>query len=217
MIGQRPERLVVITGTGTEIGKTWVGAALCGELRSAGWRVAARKPAQSFDPSDGAPTDAERLAGATGEDPGVICPAYRWYRVPLAPPMAAAALGLASFTIAELADEVERSWPMPAAHIGLVEGAGGVAAPQADDGDMVALIRALGPDVVVVVADAGLGSINLVRLSMAALGPHRVVVHLNRFDKTLDLHDRNRAWLVERDGFEVTTSIGGLASVLLNP
>ncbi len=48
-----PERLVVVVGTGTEVGKTWVAAAAldarCGPRAS---RVAARKPVQSFDPDD---------------------------------------------------------------------------------------------------------------------------------------------------------------------
>ena len=41
------KRLVVVTGTGTDIGKTYVTAALA---RALGAR--ARKPVQSFDPTD---------------------------------------------------------------------------------------------------------------------------------------------------------------------
>lgn len=37
----RPELLVVIAGTGTDIGKTWVGCQLATELRAQGLRVAA--------------------------------------------------------------------------------------------------------------------------------------------------------------------------------
>ena len=44
--------LVVCAGTHTEVGKTWVGAAVLGDLRARGRTVAARKPAQSFDPGD---------------------------------------------------------------------------------------------------------------------------------------------------------------------
>ncbi|MBV8560261.1 MAG: AAA family ATPase, partial [Acidimicrobiia bacterium] len=57
----RPERLVLVAGTGTEVGKTWVAARLAEALRARGTRVAARKPAQSFAPDEG-PTDAEALA-----------------------------------------------------------------------------------------------------------------------------------------------------------
>jgi len=44
--GLRPQRLVVVVGTGTEIGKTYVTARLLRDLRSKGIDVAARKPAQ---------------------------------------------------------------------------------------------------------------------------------------------------------------------------
>lgn len=205
----RPSCLVAVTGTGTEIGKTWVAAALASSLRSRGVRVAARKPAQSFAPTD-VTTDAHRLAAATGEDPAVVSPRHRWYEVPMAPPMAAAALGRPRFMVADLLREVTASWPTPACQVGLVEGAGGVAAPQAGDGDMADLISGLDADLVILVADPALGALNLVRLSRAALDGHRVVVHLNRWAADDDLHCRNRTWLVERDGTEVTVSIDAL-------
>ena len=65
----RPGWLLVVAGTATEVGKTWVGAALARDLREAGWVVGARKPVQSFEPDDPAPTDAACLAAATGESP----------------------------------------------------------------------------------------------------------------------------------------------------
>ncbi len=45
----RPDRIALICGTGTEVGKTWVASKVIEELRSRGRSVAARKPAQSFD------------------------------------------------------------------------------------------------------------------------------------------------------------------------
>jgi dethiobiotin synthetase len=75
------------------------------------------------------------------------------------------------------------------------------------DGDTAALARALGAARVILVADAGLGVINSVRLSAAALGGLPLVVHLNRFDAADDLHRRNAEWLGARDGFDLTTSI----------
>ena len=44
----RPERVVLVCGTGTEVGKTWVCGRLLRELRDRGLSVSARKPAQSF-------------------------------------------------------------------------------------------------------------------------------------------------------------------------
>ena len=85
--GLRPQRLIVVVGTRTEIGKTWVSARLLRDLRANGLHVAARKPAQSFD-SDDALTDAHHLADASGETPTEVCPRHRWYPIPMAPPMA---------------------------------------------------------------------------------------------------------------------------------
>ncbi len=58
-----------------------------------------------------------------------------------------------------------------AVDVGLVETAGGMRSPLAADGDCLAFCAALAPDVIVLVADAGLGTINAVRLTLDALGP----------------------------------------------
>jgi dethiobiotin synthetase len=89
--------------------------------------------------------------------------------------------------------------------VGLVEAAGGVRSPVAADGDAVALAGALHPERIVLVADAGLGTINGVRLSLAALAGWPVTVVLNRFDPGDDLHRRNLEWLAGRDGHPVVT------------
>jgi dethiobiotin synthetase len=194
---------VVVAGTGTDIGKTWVTAQLARALRRRGISVAARKPVQSFAPEDDAPTDAEVLGEATGEAPHAVCPAHRWLPRALAPPMAAEILGAEPFTFAELAMEITHSSPRDA--IVLVESVGGVRSPLATDGDTIALVAALRPAVVVLVADAELGTINVVRLSADALRPQRVVVYLNRYDGSVELHARNHDWLVTREGLEVVT------------
>jgi hypothetical protein len=49
---------------------------------------------------------------------------------------------------------------------------------------------------------------------MAALTGWPTVVHLNRYDDGCDLHVRNRAWLAERDGYDVTTEIASLAALV---
>ncbi len=208
---------MVVAGTGTDVGKTWIGCQLLAALRRGGRTVAARKPAQSFEPGTrAADTDAGRLAAATGEDLFAVCPAARWYEVAMAPPMAADVLGRPAFTVADLRGEL--SWS-EGLDLGLVETAGGVRSPLASDGDTVDLVRLLRPDSLVLVADAGLGTINAVRLSVAALGPHPpAIVLLNRFDPADDLHARNLAWL-RRDGLDVLggpAALGALASRLLD-
>ena len=165
----RPRRLVVVLGTGTDVGKTWVAARLLAHLRARGATVAARKPAQSFDQGDDpSARDAAVLGAASGESPEFVCPPQRWYETPMAPPMAAEALGRPVFGIADLVDELR--WPADPVDVALVETAGGVRSPLADDGDCRALCRVLAPDLVVLVADAGLGTINAVRLCIEAMG-----------------------------------------------
>lgn len=205
-----PARLVVVTGTGTGVGKTWWTAAVIDYLRITGVTVAARKPVQSGLQA-GVATDAEVLAAATGETPDVVCLANRSYAPAWAPPMAADHLGAPPFTIADLINELQ--WP-PEVQFGFVEGAGGVRSPLADDGDTLTLIDKLTPDVVVLVADAGLGTINSVRLSASALLGRRFVVALNRFDPGNPLHLRNREWLTTREGLAVVAEPPALGAAL---
>ncbi|HEX6310508.1 MAG TPA: dethiobiotin synthase [Acidimicrobiia bacterium] len=206
----RPGRVVVVTGTATEVGKTWFAAATVTELRRLGATVAARKPVQSFEPGTGA-TDAEVLAAASGEDADEVCAPARSLPVAMAPPMAADVLGLPRFTVAQLAGDLR--WP-PAVDVGLVEGVGGPRSPLAADGDTVDLVATVDPDLVVLVADAGLGVINAVRLAQAPFTPRAVLVALNRFAAADDLHRRNRDWLVERAGVDLVTSPAALAARL---
>lgn len=210
-----PRRLIVVTGTGTEVGKTWVAARLLRELRAEGHDVAARKPVQSFDPDDPF-TDAHLLGDATGESATDVCPRHRWLPIPMAPPMAADALGRPPFTVADLAAEI--IWPVPGPDIAMVECVGGVRSPHASDGDAITLIEELQPDLVLLVADAGLGTVNAVRLSLEAIdrGSHVAtpIVVLNRYDPTVDLHRRNREWLEANLPVEVLSSVPAVMSRL---
>ncbi|MCU1448674.1 MAG: hypothetical protein JWP02_844 [Acidimicrobiales bacterium] len=207
----RPEHLVLVTGTGTEVGKTWVTARLAEHLRARGLTVVARKPAQSFEPGTG-PTDADVLADATGESPEAVCLRHRWYPVPMAPPMAADALSRPPFSIEDLFAEL--AFP-GGTDVGFVEGAGGVRSPLAHDGDVIDFAARVMPDAVVLVADAGLGTINAVLLSLEALEPAPVHVMLNRFDADDPLHQANRRWLGDQFGLDVVVDTDTLAARLV--
>jgi dethiobiotin synthetase len=206
---------VLCCGTGTEIGKTWVGAQVLTALRAEGRRVAARKPVQSFDPDDAHPKDAEILAAATGEDVDVVCAPHRSYEKAMAPPIAAMLLGRelglmvdVVTDMAEPADDTDLLW---------VETVGGVRSPLADDGDSADVARWVHPDFVVLVADAGLGTINAVRLSAGPFAGRQILVLLNRYDETDDVHRTNAAWLRD-EGMAVSISaddlVGFFTSVL---
>lgn len=215
-MSSRPAQLVVVAGTGTEVGKTWAAVRLVTELRSLGRSVAARKPAQSFDPPP-RHTDADLLAAATGASPFTVCPGQRWYPVAMAPPMAADALGLQPIFLADLVDELAASWSSPV-DVGLIELAGGPWSPMAHDGDGIDLTRALSPDRVVLIADAGLGTINAVRPAVEVLGDAApTVVLLNRYDDGDELHRRNRDWLRDRAGVHVVTSVAQMVDRLTSP
>ncbi|MFZ0666935.1 MAG: dethiobiotin synthase [Acidimicrobiales bacterium] len=205
MKGTLPACTVVVVGTGTEVGKTWVSAALLEACRAEGLTVVARKPAQSFEPGSG-PTDAEILGSATGEDPHVVCLPHRWYPVPYAPPMAADLLEMPAFTVRNLLDEID--FPAVQAGLGIIEMAGGVASPIAHfagTGQMD-FVESVGPDRIVLVADAGLGTISAVLTALDWIRSHvqsvrdqktKCVVALNRFDSAVDLHQRNATWLAD--------------------
>src|SRR5262249_14238751 len=121
---------------------------------------------------------------------------------PMAPPMAAEALGLPSFCIADLVGELDA----PDAGITLVEGAGGLLSPLASDGDTRALIPACRPALVVLVAGARLGTIHSGRLCAESRGaPLPLFVFHSRFKKPDDLPRRNLAWLHTREGLDAVT------------
>jgi dethiobiotin synthetase len=214
----RPSTLIVVTGTATEIGKTWITAALARRARDHRITVSARKPVQSFTlpQADPSAADAQLLAAATGETPEIVCPPNRSYPLAMAPPMAAIALGIQPPTLADLVCEISQSWPSHPVGIGLVEGAGGVASPIATDGHTADLARALRADTAILVANADLGTINSVRLCHAALTPIPVVVHLNHYNPDDDLHRRNHHWLRHHDKLTLTTTTDQLLETVMH-
>lgn len=209
-IVSRPSLLIGVIGTNTEVGKTWVTAQLLATLKLRGSRVAARKPVQSYAPDD-INTDAALLAGASGEDVADICPAHRCYPLALAPPMAAQVLGRGPLLMADVVGEIR--WPADI-DIGFVETVGGVRSPLACDGDSLDLLRRLKVDRMLLVGDAELGTINAVRLTLAAVGSTPTLVYLNRFQRDNELHQLNRRWLSERDQLTVITDVHSLAVAL---
>lgn len=209
-IANRPARLIGVIGTTTGVGKTWVSAQVLATLKLRGARVAARKPVQSYGPDD-INTDAALLAGASGENVADICPAHRCYPLAMAPPMAANLLGRGPLLMKDIVGEVR--WP-EGIDVGVVETVGGARSPLSRDGDSMDLLRRLQVDEVLLVADPGLGTINMVRLTLAAVGSFPTLVYLNRFDPHDELHELNRRWLTEEDGLRVVTDVHCLAMAL---
>jgi dethiobiotin synthetase len=134
-----------VTGSGTDIGKTFVCAALIRRLRREGRAVEALKPVVSgFDPGAPAGGDPAILLAALGRLPteeniGRISP---WrFKAPLSPDMAAAAEG----RVLDAAEVTAFCAGAIAAAEGvlLIEGAGGVMAPLGARATQLDLMRAL--------------------------------------------------------------------------
>lgn len=198
--------VVVVSGTGTGVGKTWVATELITQLSGRGIPVCAVKPVQSFEPSQG-PTDAQLLSAAAGVTEHQVTLPHRSYPLAMAPPIAAALLGRPAFTLSDLMAELI----IPSRGVVLVEGVGGPRSPLASDADTVSLAAALGADAVVLVAGAGLGAINAVALSAEAFAPTPVITLLNRFDEASAVHRENLRWLTTVTGLDVEVEIHSLA------
>lgn len=192
---------VFVTATDTGVGKTQVAAALLSLLADAGLAPAPFKPYESGCTRLSRPADALELrAAARSTDPlDRIC--VHRFRAPLAPGVAAARMGVVPAFRPVL--EAFRSFgdrPL------VVEGAGGLLVPLDDRRDIVDLIEALGLPVVLV-ARAGLGTLNHTGLSLRLLEargvPVRAVV-LSRSSPEKDPSvEDNATWLARRHGVTV--------------
>jgi len=130
---------LLVTGTDTGVGKTFVACALARGLRAAGRRVTVMKPVET-GVADG-PGDALRLRDAAADPAPLdeICP-YR-LRAPLAPAVAAR-IEEVTIDLARLEALVRRR--LERADVLLVEGAGGLLVPIADSvtwADLAARLR----------------------------------------------------------------------------
>ncbi|WP_406208123.1 dethiobiotin synthase [Kitasatospora sp. NBC_01560] len=161
--------VLFVTGTGTEVGKTVATAAVASAAVRAGLRVAVLKPGQT-GVAPGEPGDAEEVARLVGA-PLTLRELAR-YPEPLAPDTAARRSGLPSLTPARTATAVAE---LARDHdLVLVEGAGGLLVRYDEEGrtlaDQALATRELGlPAQVLLVATAGLGTLNTTALTAEAL------------------------------------------------
>lgn len=166
MTEARPPRVVVVTGTDTDVGKTVVTAAVVATALAAGHRVTAYKPTQTGvapgEPGDMA--EVGRLTGAPTAE-GVRL------RAPMAPRPAA---HLEDARLPTLDEHVARVATLGVRHdLVVVEGAGGLLVELTDAGDTLADLATALPDCgVLVVARSALGTLNHTMLTREALS-HR--------------------------------------------
>ena len=140
-------RQLFVTGAHTDVGKTYVACALLRAARAKGLSVGALKPVVSgIDLADWAASDPGQLLAAmdrpqTIAELDLIAPLR--FAAPLSPPMAARLEGV-DLRLSQLTDFCRAGLAASAADLMLVEGAGGVMSPMAEDGTGLDLMLALG-------------------------------------------------------------------------
>jgi dethiobiotin synthetase len=169
--GTAPRGVLVITGTGTGIGKTVVTAAIAALARARGDRVAIVKPAQTgVHPGPGSDVpDAETIERLSG-----VSDTHELARFPdpLSPEAAARVSGLPPLDLAHAADYIAKL--AGSRDLVLVEGAGGLLVRYDRAGATVADLAALCGAPVLVVVAAGLGTLNHTALTLEALAARRL-------------------------------------------
>jgi dethiobiotin synthetase len=160
--------VVVVTGSGTGVGKTVLTAALAALAVEQGCRVAVLKPAQTgVGPNE--PGDVDEIRRLTGDvDSRVTAVELVRYREALAPATAARRAGSPGVTTATV---VRMARQLAGQHeLVLVEGAGGLLVRLSDDPPAtVADVATEFAAPVLVVAAAGLGTLNHTALTIEAL------------------------------------------------
>jgi dethiobiotin synthase len=156
-------RVVVVTGTGTGVGKTIAIAALAVRAAATGSVIVVKPVQTGVGPEYGDPGDADvvhRLTGCAVQEHTALDD-------PLAPDTTARLRGVAIPPVAEHADRIR---VLAESHdTVLVEGAGGLLVRlDTVGGTILDLAVSLGAEVVVVAA-AGLGTLNHTELTVAAL------------------------------------------------
>jgi dethiobiotin synthetase len=202
-----PKRIFVV-GTDTGVGKTTVLCELLRQARARALRVLPFKPAQSGAAPHDPDSDAARLAAAADiPNPRAICPL--WFADPVAPGIAADALASSDDTppagthreshcsVVGLA--LDRAIAANDPELVLIEGVGGLLVPMPGDTWQPDWIAQLA-DRVVVVARAGLGTINHTLLTVDALRRRDlrpIGIYLNEVNRP-DASNRGNSGVIAR-------------------
>lgn len=196
-------RGLFVTGTGTGVGKTIVGAALLAAMRAAGEPARAYKPVVTGldEPAGEWPPDHELLGLAAGLDPDEVAPLR--YGPAVSPHLAAQLAGERidpASLVARAREHADRTL--------VVEGVGGLLVPLAEDYTVRDLAVELGLPVVIA-ASPGLGTINHTLLTIDAARAAgldvRAVLLTPWPTEPSDTEESNRATLARIGAIEVTS------------
>jgi dethiobiotin synthetase len=179
-----------VTGTDTGVGKTFVTCALARRARARGKRVFAFKPVETGCPHGRLGEDQEKLIEAAGGwQEGELRGVYQ-LGLPAAPLVAAEVEGR-SIDLGRIDTVLKRG--SEGAGLVLVEGAGGLRVPITPEVDMAGLAARIGFPVVVV-ARAGLGTINHSLLTLETVERERLRIRglvLSRRPEDIELVESN--------------------------
>ncbi|GAA5507252.1 dethiobiotin synthase [Novipirellula caenicola] len=162
--GVRPTRRLFISGTDTDVGKTFVACAMAKHYRHSGMQVGVYKPVASDCHAESAESgaeivaaDARNLWNAAGNPRSLdeVCP--QRFRAPLAPTRAAAAEGKS--VDADQLHQAAAVW-LSGFDVTIIEGAGGLLSPLADGILNLDLAKKMAPVQLVIVAANRLGVIH---------------------------------------------------------
>ncbi|WP_027823883.1 dethiobiotin synthase [Laribacter hongkongensis] len=189
-----------LTGTDTDVGKTYAAVRLIRRWQAEGRRVAAMKPVASGSvrrPDGGLDNgDVSALMQATGQTDRALMNPY-CFEPPVSPHLAAREAGVSI----DLLRIVQQYRELAAGcDTVLVEGAGGWLAPLTDEHDVAALAGVLGLPVILVVG-MRLGCVNHARLTAAAIlasGCRLAGWVANAIDPDMARYADNLACLTER-------------------
>ena len=204
-----------LTGTDTEIGKTFITCALLLRARQLGLKAAGIKPVAAGTDAAGKNDDAERIRAASNvELPADVINPYR-FAPAIAPHLAAADAGV-SIDFARIAAACAMA--RQKADLVIVEGVGGFRVPLGVDRDSADLAVALALPVILVVG-LRLGCINHALLTAEAIAARGLTLAgwvANRIDPDMARADDNIDTLSEHLGAPLLGSVprvtGGLAA-----
>lgn len=186
-----------VTGTDTEVGKTFVTCALLHALKSQGIRAVGMKPVAAGTNEHGCNDDVEALIAASGvEAPRELVNPYLFHPA-IAPHIAASEEGR-SIDIDRIVDSFDTLRGL--ADAVLVEGVGGFCVPLGPHSDSADLAEQLALPVILVVG-MRLGCINhalLTQQAIAACGLKLAGWVANRIDPAMARFDENLAALTTR-------------------
>ncbi len=159
--------IVLVTGTDTDVGKTIVTSAIAAAAQAAGLRVAVVKPGQTGI-ADGGPSDIDLITRLAHPHTTRTLASYP---EPLAPLAAARVAGMEPLELYEVVDAIRAEADKH--DLVLVEGAGGLLVPMGvrpsgEAWTVADLATTLGGQTIVV-ARAGLGTLNHTALTLEAL------------------------------------------------